>query len=45
MNSRIQGIEDADLLLLVGTNPKIESPLLNSRIYRATKKKHLKVFL
>jgi NADH dehydrogenase (ubiquinone) Fe-S protein 1 len=43
MNSRIQGIEDADVLLLVGTNPKIESPLFNSRIYRAVKKKHLKV--
>jgi hypothetical protein len=27
----------------VGTNPKIESPLLNSRIYRAVKKNHLKV--
>lgn len=45
MNSRIQGIEDADVLLLVGTNPKVESPLLNSRIYRAVKRKQLKVFM
>lgn len=44
MNSRIQGIEDADVLLLVGTNPKYESPVLNARILKATKK-GLKVFM
>lgn len=43
MNSRITGVEDADLLLLVGTNPKYESPVLNSRILKATRK-NLKVF-
>jgi NADH dehydrogenase/NADH:ubiquinone oxidoreductase subunit G len=26
------GIEEADLVLLVGTNPRYEAPLLNSRI-------------
>eukprot|EP01006_Ploeotia_vitrea_P009518 TRINITY_DN22506_c0_g1_i1.p1 TRINITY_DN22506_c0_g1~~TRINITY_DN22506_c0_g1_i1.p1 ORF type:complete len:730 (+),score=431.74 TRINITY_DN22506_c0_g1_i1:69-2258(+) len=31
-NSTIAGIEDADLILLVGTNVRMESPLLNSRI-------------
>lgn len=45
MNSRIVGVEDADVLLLVGTNPKIESPLLNARILKATRKNNLKVFV
>ncbi|CAD8076494.1 unnamed protein product [Paramecium sonneborni] len=45
LNSRITGVEEADVLLLVGTNPKVESPLLNSRILRATRKNNLKVFL
>lgn len=45
MNSKITGVEEADLLILIGTNPKIESPLLNSRILKATKKNKLKVFL
>ncbi len=45
MNSRIRGIEDADLLLLVGTNPKIESPVFNARIRKAVKKEDLKVGL
>lgn len=38
MNSRIQGIEDADAILLVGVNPKTEAPVLNSRILKATRK-------
>uniref|UniRef100_G3PPN6 NADH-ubiquinone oxidoreductase 75 kDa subunit, mitochondrial n=1 Tax=Gasterosteus aculeatus aculeatus TaxID=481459 RepID=G3PPN6_GASAC len=32
LNSRIAGIEDCDLLLLVGTNPRYEAPLFNARI-------------
>uniref|UniRef100_H3CM38 NADH-ubiquinone oxidoreductase 75 kDa subunit, mitochondrial n=1 Tax=Tetraodon nigroviridis TaxID=99883 RepID=H3CM38_TETNG len=32
LNSRIAGIEEADLLLLVGTNPRYEAPLFNARI-------------
>lgn len=43
MNSRIQGVEDADLLLLVGCNPKYEAPVLNSRILKQARK-NLKVF-
>lgn len=43
MNSRIQGVEDADVLLLVGCNPKYEAPVLNSRILKSTRK-NLKVF-
>ena len=31
-NSTVQGIEDADALLLVGCNPRWESPVLNARI-------------
>ncbi|WP_425087311.1 NADH-quinone oxidoreductase subunit NuoG [Stappia sp.] len=31
-NSTIAGIEDADAILLVGTNPRIEAPVLNARI-------------
>lgn len=32
MNSAITGLDETDLLVLVGTNPKIESPVLNARI-------------
>ena len=31
-NSSIAGIEQADAILLVGTNPRIEAPLVNARI-------------
>ena len=31
-NSSVAGIEDADAILLVGTNPRRESPVLNARI-------------
>ncbi len=31
-NSTIAGIEQADLILLVGTNPRFEAPLVNARI-------------
>ncbi len=37
-NSTVQGIEDADAILLIGANPRWESPVLNARIrkrYRA----------
>lgn len=45
MNSSIVGIEDSDLLLLVGTNPRFEAPVLNSRIIKATRRGSLKVAL
>ena len=32
LNCGIAGIEDADALILVGSNPRIEAPLLNARI-------------
>ncbi len=31
-NSTIHGIEDADVVLLVGTNPRLEAPVLNARL-------------
>jgi len=31
-NSTIHGIEDADLVLLVGVNPRLEAPVLNARL-------------
>ena len=39
----IWGIEDCDLLLMIGTNPKFEAPVINSRILKATRKNNLKV--
>lgn len=29
------GIEEADVILLIGTNPRFEAPLVNSRIRKA----------
>ena len=31
-NSSIAGIEDADALLIIGSNPRLEAPVLNARI-------------
>ena len=31
-NTSIAGIEDADAILLIGTNPRREAPVLNARI-------------
>jgi NADH dehydrogenase (ubiquinone) Fe-S protein 1 len=45
MNSKVRGVEDADLLLLIGTNPKIESPVFNARIRKAVIKNNLSVGL
>jgi NADH-quinone oxidoreductase subunit G len=33
-NSTLAGIEDADLVLLVGTNPRVEAPVFNARLRR-----------
>ena len=30
-NSSIKGIEESDLILLVGTNPRLEATILNTR--------------
>ncbi len=34
-NSTIAGIDEADAILLIGTNPRLEAPVLNARIRRA----------
>ncbi|XP_056156921.1 NADH-ubiquinone oxidoreductase 75 kDa subunit, mitochondrial [Lampris incognitus] len=45
LNSRISGIEDCDLLLLIGTNPRYEAPLFNARIRKSWLHNELKVAL
>ncbi|XP_030745348.1 NADH-ubiquinone oxidoreductase 75 kDa subunit, mitochondrial [Sitophilus oryzae] len=32
LNNKIAGAEEADFVLLIGTNPRLEAPLLNSRL-------------
>lgn len=34
-NSTISGIEDADQILIIGSNPRLEAPVLNARIRKA----------
>jgi NADH-quinone oxidoreductase subunit G len=34
-NSTIAGIDEADAILLIGTNPRVEAPVLNARIRKA----------
>jgi NADH-quinone oxidoreductase subunit G len=34
-NTTIAGVEDADVILLIGTNPRLEAPLVNTRIRKA----------
>jgi len=43
-NSTINGIEDSDFILLVGTNPRLEATILNARIRKAYIKKRLKIY-
>ncbi|XP_008424873.1 NADH-ubiquinone oxidoreductase 75 kDa subunit, mitochondrial [Poecilia reticulata] len=45
LNSRIAGIEESDLLLLVGTNPRYEAPLFNARIRKSWLHNELRVAL
>uniref|UniRef100_A0A0P4WLN3 NADH-ubiquinone oxidoreductase 75 kDa subunit, mitochondrial n=1 Tax=Scylla olivacea TaxID=85551 RepID=A0A0P4WLN3_SCYOL len=35
LNTTIAGVEEADLVLLVGTNPRFEAPLFNARLRKA----------
>ena len=43
-NSSIAGIENADLILLVGTNPRHEASILNARIRKTFVQKKIPVF-
>lgn len=45
LNSKVTGVEESDLLVLVGTNPKLESPVFNARIKKAVNHGNLKVVL
>ena len=42
-NSTIAGVEAADALLLIGTNPRWEAPVLNARIRKTWLAGNLKV--
>lgn len=35
LNTTIVGVEDADLIVFVGTNPRFEAPLFNARVRKA----------
>ena len=43
-NSKIAGIEDSDLIILIGANPRYEATILNSRIRKAYKKNNIKIY-
>lgn len=43
-NSTLNGIETVDAILLIGTNPRWEAPLLNTRIRKAVVRKRAVVF-
>ena len=44
-NSSIDGIEQADVVLIIGSNPRIEAPVLNARIRKRWRTGALKVGL
>ena len=44
-NSTVRGIEDADALLIVGSNPRIECAVLNARILKRWRRGGMKVGL
>ncbi|KAI8063496.1 G subunit of NADH dehydrogenase [Gongronella butleri] len=35
LNSTLAGVEDADVVLMIGTNPRHEAPILNTRLRKA----------
>ncbi len=43
-NSSISGIEDSDLILLIGCNPRLEATILNSRIRKSYLKSKLQIY-
>nr|XP_020456353.1 NADH-ubiquinone oxidoreductase 75 kDa subunit, mitochondrial [Monopterus albus] len=45
LNSRITGIEECDVLLLIGTNPRYEAPMFNARIRKSWLHNELRVAL
>jgi len=43
-NSSINGIEDSDFILLIGTNPRLEATILNARIRKSYLKNKMNIF-
>ena len=43
-NSSISGIEDADLILMIGCNPRYEATILNARIRKSFLKSKLEIY-
>ena len=43
-NSSIKGIEESDLILLIGTNPRYEATMLNARIRKTFVKKGVPIY-
>ncbi|MDA7715256.1 NADH-quinone oxidoreductase subunit NuoG [Pelagibacteraceae bacterium] len=43
-NSSIEGIEESDLILLIGTNPRHEATILNARIRKTFVQKNVPIF-
>ena len=43
-NSTISGIEESDLIILVGTNPRYEATILNARIRKSFVKNKTEVY-
>ncbi len=43
-NSSIQGIEESDLILLIGTNPRLEATMLNARLRKTFVNKKIPIF-
>jgi len=43
LNATIAGLEEADAVLLVGTNPRVEAPLLNARLRKLVRHHDLPV--
>ncbi len=43
-NSSIKGIEDSDLILLIGTNPRHEATMVNARIRKAFVQKNVPIY-
>jgi len=43
-NTKIKNIEESDLIILIGTNPRFEATILNSRIRKAFTKNNTEIF-
>jgi len=43
-NTKIKNIEESDLIILIGTNPRFEATILNSRIRKAFTKNKTEIF-